>query len=69
MLGRTGALIMHFEEKWKAKRRVFVTMTPVGVAYYASATDRLKPIGARSFGAFKRRSASAADTTSSDAKA
>lgn len=43
---------MHYSERWKPKRKVYCAITSTGVAHYHSATDRYKPIGARSFSAF-----------------
>lgn len=50
-----GPVTMHYQAKWKPHRRVYSVLTPTSVAHYNSATDRYKPIGARSLSAFKCR--------------
>ena len=47
---------MHYSQKWKPKRRVYMVLTSTGVSHYASADDRYKPIGSRSLGAFQSTS-------------
>ena len=48
-----GVIVMHYPQKWKSKRRAYTRLTSLGVSHFASALDKYRPLGSRSWSAFK----------------